>query len=418
MWFGAIADDVTGGTDLASVLRRHGAEVVQVLDIPDRVPDADAIVVSLKTRTAPAAQAIAAAKAAEAWLARAGAKQVFFKYCSTFDSTDQGNIGPVLDALLDQTSSAFTVACPAYPSMRRTVYWGHLFVGDQLLSESPMRHHPLTPMTDANLVRVLSRQSGSTVGLVPLEEVEEGVTAVRAAFERLARTGCRVAIADAVFDRHIAILAEAAGDLRLVSGGAALGGALGGKRVRSVGRDHTSAAVAPVGPVAILSGSCSAATLAQVSRLGDSLPTAVINPVDLATNADRVHEITAWCRPLARRGVDLAIVSSAPPEDLEAMRTQLGRELAADLVESAFRTVAAALAGAGVRTFIVAGGETSGAVLQALGIRALRFGPEIEAGVPWVESVDPPGFSLALKSGNFGSPEFFLRALGEARARA
>jgi uncharacterized protein YgbK (DUF1537 family) len=399
------------------VLGRAGIDVIQVLQVPTaRLPAADAVVVSLKTRTAPAHEATAAACTAARALREQGAEQIYFKYCSTFDSTSQGNIGPVLDALLQQTDCPLTVACPAYPTMKRAVYAGHLFVGHQLLSESPMRHHPLTPMTDANLVRVLGRQSRVPIGLVALDVVEEGVAAIRAAFDQLRAAGVRVAIVDALFDRHLRTLADACTELPLASGGAALGGALGRNRAAGVLRHgRAPGAALSRGPVAILSGSCSAATLAQVRRLGDTLPVYVIDPLKLASGNGAGAALAEWCRAHARAGHDVLVVSTDTPDALGRVQEALGRSEAATLVESAFQTAACALADGGVRTFVVAGGETSGAVMQALGVKVLRFGTEIEPGVPWTESIDPPGLWLGLKSGNFGSPEFFVRALGEAR---
>jgi 3-dehydrotetronate 4-kinase len=419
MRFGAIADDATGGTDLASVLRRAGVDVIQVFEAPSGdLPDADAVVVSLKTRTAPTAAATASARSAAQALRDQGAEQIYFKYCSTFDSTDEGNIGPVLETLLDQTGTPLTVACPAYPALGRTVYAGHLFVGHQLLSESPMRHHPLTPMTDSNLVRVLGRQSRLSVGLLPLDVVDEGTRAIRSALNRLTDTGVRLVIVDAITDRHIRLLADATADLLVASGGAALGGALGRSRGSGALPVTSRPGVTPgTGPVAILSGSCSTATLAQVRYLGDRLPVFAIDALRLAGDDDALSRIVDWCHREARAGHDLFVTSTETPEALEAARNAVGRAEGATLVESAFRAAATALAEAGVRTFVVAGGETSGAVMQALGVKALRFGAEIEPGVPWTDSIDPPGFRLALKSGNFGSPEFFVRALGEARGR-
>lgn len=407
MYLGAIADDVTGGTDLASVLCRGGATVIQTFDLPDHpLPDADAVVVSLKTRTAPAAVAVQQSAAAAEFLERAGAHQLYFKYCSTFDSTDAGNIGPVIDVLLDRTGAPFTVACPAYPRLRRTMYQGHLFVGDQLLSDSSMRHHPLTPMTDSNIVRVLSRQTRSRVGLVPLADVERGAEAVEAACAALADAGHRIAVVDATDDRHIRTIAAACARLRVATGGAALGGALG----RQKNSAQTLARPDVRSPVAVLSGSCSAATLAQIERLKGHVAWRMVDPIAIAEQADELSGLADWACAQARRG-HVLLFSSRAPEAVDRAQSAIGRASASALIESAFQHLAAALAGCGVRSFVVAGGETSGAVLQSLGVRVLKFGEEIEPGVPWTQSVDPEGFTLALKSGNFGSADFFLKAL-------
>jgi 3-dehydrotetronate 4-kinase len=411
MQLGVIADDVTGATDLASVLRRDGFSVVQTLGVPlSAPPPADVVVVSLKTRTAPVDEATAAARAASAYLTAAGATQIYFKYCSTFDSTDRGNIGPVIARLLAELSGSFTVACPAYPSLARTVYQGHLFVGGQLLSESSMRDHPLTPMTDANLVRVLGRQSPFPVGLVPLESVDAGTTVMQERFAELERGGHRVAVVDAVLDRHVDAIGCACRDFPLVTGGAALGGALA--RAAITARIPAGRGAAPLqsGPAAVLSGSGSAATLAQVRRLAAEVPHRSIDPLALARDAAILPELMHWAGEHVRRGPVL-LYSTASPETVREAQRELGRGEAAALLEHAFGALAVALAGQGVRRFIVAGGETSGAVLEALGIRMIGFGEEIDPGVPWTRSLDPEGFDLALKSGNFGSPEFFVKAL-------
>jgi uncharacterized protein YgbK (DUF1537 family) len=416
MFLGAIADDVTGGTDLASVLRRAGLRVVQTLGLPPAIlPPADAVVVSLKTRTAPVAEATAAAAAAAALLLDAAAAQLYFKYCSTFDSTDEGNIGPVIETLLDRLAVPFTVACPAYPALDRTVYQGHLFVGDRLLSDSPMRHHPLTPMTDSNLVGVLQRQCRGSVGLVPLADVEAGVAATEARFAALVAAGYRVAIADAILDRHLQTLAAACAPLRLVTGGAALAGGLALTNTNNVAREGASRPAPHVtAPVAVLSGSCSAATLAQVQRLAGEVPARALDPVRLAEDARELPRLIDWASDQARRGLSFLLYSTARSDTVEAAQARLGRVQAAALLEGAFRQLATALGASGVRTFVVAGGETSGAVLQGLGIRLLGFGDEIDPGVPWSYSLDPEGFMLALKSGNFGSPDFFAKAIGTA----
>jgi 3-dehydrotetronate 4-kinase len=416
MELGVIADDVTGGTDLASVLRRVGANVLQTFGIPRAaLPPVDAVVVSLKTRTVPADQAREAAAAAGDFLLAAGARRLYFKYCSTFDSTDAGNIGPVMERLLVQVQDTFTIACPAYPIYERTVYQGHLFVGDRLISDSSMRHHPLTPMTDPNLVQVLSRQCALPVGLVPLADVEAGVAATRARFEALHAAGRGVAIVDAVFDRHLDTIGKAAQHLRLVTGGAGLAGSLL-QAGRSAARRETAGAFVPPArsPVAVLSGSCSAATLAQLQRLDGAVPTHRIDPLWLAGRESALDALVEWAVGEARARRSLLVYSSADPETVRIAQAELGRLKAAAAIENAFRRLATALSDAGVRTFVVAGGETAGAVLEALDIRMIGFGDEVAPGVPWTFSLDPEGYALVLKSGNFGSPDFFLEALRAA----
>lgn len=414
MFLGAIADDVTGGTDLASVLRRSGLTVVQTLDTLTIPAGTDAVVVSLKTRmSAPDVARLKARQAAEA-LRSAGAGQIYLKYCSTFDSTDAGNIGPVIDELQTKLDASFSIACPAYPSLARTVYAGHLFVGNQLLSDSSMRHHPLTPMTDANLVRVLGRQSRSRVGLVELATIEAGPPAIADRFAELAGAGYPVAIVDALFDRHLDAIAEASAGLGLVSGGAALGGALARMNFRSrEPQEHESRLPVPA-PVAMLSGSCSATTLSQVEQAAGSIPTREIDPMAIADNPDELPRLIDWaCDKIAEGSV--LVYSSGAPGKVQAVQQRLGHAPAAALVEKTFGSLAVALAARGVRTFVVAGGETSGAVLQALRIRMLAFGDELDPGVPWTRSLEPDGFVFALKSGNFGTRNFFTKALERTR---
>jgi uncharacterized protein YgbK (DUF1537 family) len=414
MHLGVVADDVTGATDLASVLRRDGWAVVQTLGVPKTaVPPTDVVIISLKTRTAPVEAAISAAGAAAAYLTEAGARQIYFKYCSTFDSTDAGNIGPVIEHLLVQLNEPFTIACPAYPSLGRTVYLGHLFVGDQLLSESSMRHHPLTPMTDPNLVRVLARQSVSPIGLVPITDVEQGAAAVRTRFDTLVADGRKVAIVDAVLDRHLDTIASACRELRLITGGAALGGALARTISNRSDRARPTTLPSRPVPVAVLSGSGSAATLAQVRHLAKLIPHRQVDPVMLAADERALAELVDWARVESQRG-HVLIYSTTTPEAMQNSQRTLGRPEAAAILERAFGTLASALASDGVRAFVVAGGETSGAVLEAIGVKTLDFGEEIEPGVPWTYSVEPEGFHLALKSGNFGSIDFFAKALGIA----
>jgi uncharacterized protein YgbK (DUF1537 family) len=414
MLLGAIADDVTGGTDLASVLRRGGLTVVQTLETVAIPPGADAVVVSLKIRTvAPGLARSSAGQAAEA-LRSAGAEQIYFKYCSTFDSTDDGNIGPVIDELLARLHGTFSIACPAYPALARTVYAGHLFVGNQLLSDSSMRHHPLTPMADANLVRVLGRQTRSPVGLVELATIEAGPRAVASKFAELAAAGYAVAIVDALFDRHLDVVAEASAGLQLITGGAAFGGALA--RVNYSPREprENDRSLSVRAPVAMLSGSCSAATLAQIEQAAGLMPTREIDPVKIAENPDELPRLIDWaCDQIVAGSV--LLYSSGGPGKVQSVQQRLGHTSAAGLVEKTFGSLAVALAGRGVRTFVVAGGETSAAVLQALGIRALTFGDELDPGVPWALSLEPEGYVFALKSGNFGSRNFFAKALERAR---
>lgn len=413
---GCIADDFTGGTDLASTLVASGMRTLQVIGVPrEPVPaDIDAIVIALKTRTQPAGEAVADSLAALDWLKAAGCRQFFFKYCSTFDSTPQGNIGPVADALLAALECRFALACPAFPANRRTLYQGYLFVGDLLLSESGMRHHPLTPMTDANLVQVLQQQTARPVGLVPWHTVSRGATAIRAAFDQLEQAGHGYAIVDALDDQHLRAIGEAAAGHRLITGGSgvALGLAENFRRAGLLG-DNRQAGELPglEGPSAVLSGSCSLATNAQVEHWQRHRPSFQLDPRYLAEGRDLVAEALAWAAPLVAREPVL-IYGSARPEQVRAAQEQLGAARAGELVEQALSRIAVGLRELGVSKLVVAGGETSGAVVKALEVRALRIGALIDPGVPWTRTLGDRPLLLALKSGNFGSVDFFEKALG------
>jgi uncharacterized protein YgbK (DUF1537 family) len=413
---GCIADDLTGATDLANTLVRQGMRTVQLIGVPaaaEPLPEADAIVVALKSRTIPAAEAVAMSRAALERLRAAGAQQYFFKYCSTFDSTDAGNIGPVADALLADLSQTFTIACPAFPENKRTIYLGHLFVGGLLLSDSSMRNHPLTPMTDANLARVLGRQTKGKVGLVPFGVVSRGPQAIAADFARLRADDIRYAIVDAVEDRHLLDIGAACSDMLLITGGSGI--ALGlPENFRRRGLLHAvvgaDALPAVGGYAAVIAGSCSAATLAQIEHMKRTRPAFAIDPLALAAKEDIVSRALAWARERLT-AEPVLIYASAPPEQVARTQEKLGRERAGKLIERALAEIAAGLVAAGVRRLVIAGGETSGAVVQGLGVKALRIGPQIDPGVPWTATVEAPVLALALKSGNFGAPDFFTRAL-------
>ena len=421
MILGLIADDFTGATDVASMLVRAGMRTVQVIGVPDGpAPDADAVVVALKTRTIPAAEAVRESLAALRWLQAAGMRQCYFKYCSTFDSTPAGNIGPVTEALMDALGSAFTIACPAFPENGRTVFRGHLFVDDELLSDSGMRKHPLTPMTDANLVRVLQAQSTQRVGLIRYDAIAQGADAVRARITALQRDGIAIAIADATANDDLRTLASACAELPLVTAGSGL--ALGlpaafAERGWLVPDARAAALDATADRAAVLSGSCSLATNAQVQRWRDAgRPAFAIDPLALARGELLADAALAWAA--ARAGEPVLIHATASPDELQAVQAELGAMRAGALVESCLARIACGLVASGVRRLIVAGGETSGAVVQALGVRQLRIGAAICPGVPWTQaegaSFNPPldaPLHLALKSGNFGGADFFDQAL-------
>jgi len=417
---GCIADDLTGATDLASVLVRNGCSTLLLNGVPSSslaIPESGALVVALKSRTIAARDAVAQSLAALRWLKEQGARRFFFKYCSTFDSTPAGNIGPVADALLDALDADFTIACPAYPANGRSVVHGHLFVGDALLSETSMRHHPLTPMTDANLVRVLRAQTPNAVGLVSIGTVEQDEAAIRERYAELARAGVRHALVDAYADRHLHAIAAASVDLPLMTGGAGLAMGLPESwRAAGLLREWHTPRPLPQngGRAAILSGSCSAATLTQVERWRHAGHAAFyLDPFALMKTPLAWRDALAWMREQPR-DAPILVYASAPPEVVARTQAELGAANAAQAIEDAFRNLAVALAEEGIERLIVAGGETAGAVVAALEVESLAIGEEISPGVPWTLATFASGkraLHLALKSGNFGAPDFFAQAL-------
>jgi uncharacterized protein YgbK (DUF1537 family) len=412
---GCIADDFTGATDLANMLVRGGMRTVQSIGIPSSEVaaglDADAIVIALKSRTIPVAEAVEQSLAALAWLREQGCEQIFFKYCSTFDSTGAGNIGQVSEALLAALGGDFTLACPAFPENGRTIFRGHLFVQDQLLSESGMQHHPLTPMTDANLVRVLQSQTHLNVGLLRYDTIAQGAEKVRGRIAELRAQGIGMAIADALSDQDLYTLGTACADLPLLTGGSGL--ALGlPENFRRAGklRDlDASKLPAVAGGEVVLAGSASIATNGQVAAwLEAGRPALRIDPLALAAGEPVVAQALAFAK---NNEQTVLIYATSAPDEVKAVQQQLGVEQAGSLVENAFGEIAQGLRQSGVRRFVIAGGETSGAVVQALGVQLLQIGAQIDPGVPaTVSSTDEP-LALALKSGNFGGRDFFSKAL-------
>ena len=415
MLLGCIADDLTGATDLAIMLTRAGMRTLQVMEVPGEAPGLDgfdAIVAALKTRTCPVEEAVHVSLAsADALLAR-GAKQLFFKYCSTFDSTDGGNIGPVADALLDRVEGGLAVVCPAFPTNKRTIYMGNLFVGEVPLAESPMKDHPLTPMRDSSLVRVLQRQTRSKVGLVPYPVVGQGAGAIVEAFTAAKARGERFVVVDAINDADLMAIGTAASGHRLITGGS---GVALGLPANFIAAGLMRAAAVPTtmqaakGRSAIIAGSCSEATRGQVAAAkAAGLPAFEVDPMAVQSGAQSGKTLAAWAQTQAP-DKPVLIYSSADPAAVRRTQDQLGRDAAGALVERALAQAATHLVATGVTRLIVAGGETSGAVVGALGVKALEIGPEIDPGVPWTRAVGRD-LVLALKSGNFGAPDFFVKA--------
>ena len=412
---GCIADDSTGATDLANNLVRSGMRVVQAIGVP-RQPlgsDADAVVVALKSRTLPASEAVAQSLDALRWLQAQGAQQIYFKYCSTFDSTAQGNIGPVAEALLQALASDFTIATPAFPDNQRTVFKGHLFVGDVLLSESGMQNHPLTPMTDANLVRVLQAQCRRKVGLIDYKVVAQGAAAVCARIAELRAQGVALAIVDAVSNDDLLHLGPALKGMALVTGGS--GVAIGLPANFGIAPSSAASVLPPAtGLQAVLSGSCSLATNRQVQHfIRSGRPALAIDALQIAAGVDVAAQALAWAGPLLKHGPVL-IYSTADTTVVKAVQQQLGVEPAGTMLERTLAAIARGLVQRGVRQLVVAGGETSGACVQALNITQLQIGAQIDPGVPWChahsDAAPASGLHLTLKSGNFGTDDFFSKA--------
>ena len=416
---GAIADDLTGATDLANTLVRGGLTTIQTIGPPGvetELGDPDAVVVALKSRSIPAADATRLSLQAFEVLRARGARKLLFKYCSTFDSTDHGNIGPVADALLDALGERTTIFCPAFPENGRRVFDGYLFVGDLLLSESGMEKHPLTPMADPNLVRVLSRQTAHKVGRIDFATVRKGEDAIREALEKAAAAGFRHLIVDAVADEDLRAIALGSDRLPLITGGSGIALGLPDLFARQ-GKSRRAGDAAQLprvgGPAAVLAGSSSRATLAQVAYMRARRPALQLDTTRLDQPDTLAAEALAWADSHGGES-SVLIAASAPPADVEATQRRFGAERAGELIENVLGSVARGLRERGVRRFVVAGGETSGAVAGALGVGALRIGEQIDPGVPWTATLDSPPLALALKSGNFGAEDFFLRAIETA----
>ncbi len=410
---GCIADDFTGGTDLANNLVKSGFRTVQTFGIPKSVTELeniDAVVVALKTRTCPVEQAVRESRNALRWLESIGCRQFYFKYCSTFDSTPRGNIGPVTETLLQELGASFTIACPAFPDNGRTVYRGHLFVHDQLLHESGMQHHPLTPMTDPNIVRVLAAQTSLPVDLIRLDLVRLGEKAVLHAFETRANQSAAVAITDATSNEDLVVLAEAAKHLKLVTGGSGLALGLGKNFGLQAGQAAKS--IIPSGRRAILAGSCSRMTLKQIDWAKKICPHFRVAPEELASRFETTLEnVLSWAKLHRSDPNPLLVYTSGSPDEIASNQKILGVHRAGDLCERFLAEIAENFVDDGILQLIVAGGETSGAVVTKLGLDLLRIGPEIDPGVPWtLASGGSREIALALKSGNFGSEEFFVNA--------
>jgi uncharacterized protein YgbK (DUF1537 family) len=423
MLLGVIADDFTGASDIANTLAKGlpgqgGLVVSQYMGVPDSnaAPEIEAGVISLKTRSIPAAEAVAQSLEALAWLQAQGCRQFVFKYCSTFDSTPEGNIGPVGEALANALGVKGVIACPAFPAAGRTVYQGHLFVHDRLLSESGMQHHPLTPMTDPDLRRWLRLQTTTEIGLVPTAVVRKGADAVKEALAACAERGETLVIADAVTDDDLVVLGKANAEAVLITGGSGIALGLPANFIaEGQAEGRTEEFVGVSGPDAILAGSCSGATRGQVEIHARNHPVLAINVDNVMAGTTGPDDLLAFFKE--NHGKAPLAYSSGTPADVAAAQAKYGREAVAERLDRLFAETAQKLIDGGVRRLVVAGGETSGAVAQALDLGDLLIGPEIDPGVPILIS-QRREIALALKSGNFGRPTFFADALSALEGSA
>ena len=413
MLLGAVADDFTGASDLANTLAKGGMSTIQFSGPGHAAPDCEAGVVSLKTRSIPAADAVRQSLEAARWLLDQGCEQIIFKYCSTFDSTPEGNIGPVAEALLDLLGGDVAVVCPAFPGAGRRIFMSHLFVGDRLLSESGMQNHPLTPMTDPDIRRWLDRQTKRDVGAIHLDGVRSGADALRTRFAEQAQAGRRLVVTDAVNDSDLMTIGAAIADHKLVTGGSGIAQGLP-ENFRARGKLSGKSAQLPLahGHGIVLCGSCSTASQAQVANYRTANPGLSIDPGGLMRGEITVELAATWIA--AQAGQAPIVYSTAEPGSVAEAQQRFGREAVASKIEHFFATLARHLADTGTRRFVVGGGETSGAIVEALGLVSMQVGPEIDPGVPVLIADRGGPIGLALKSGNFGAPDFFAKALTKA----
>ncbi len=418
MLLGCIADDFTGASDLANTLAKGGMATMQFVGVPDGAAPAscEAGVVALKSRTIPVAEAVRQSLAACEWLLSQGATQILFKYCSTFDSTKEGNIGPVAEALIDRLGADVAVVCPVFPATGRTLFNGHLFVNGALLNESGMQNHPLTPMTDPDIRRWLRHQTRGEVGLVPFSVVRQGAEAIRAALGAEAAAGRRLAVVDAVGDDDLVAIGAAIDGAKLVTGGSGIAlGLPANFRRRGLLSGNGTSFTPGHGPAAVLSGSCSNQSRAQVKAYTAKHPGLAVMPDDVMSGAMTVDQ--AFDHVMTRIGHAPMVYSSADPAEVKAAQERHGKDRVAEAIEGFFGELAVRLADAGIARLVVGGGETSGAVVTALEVERFHIGPEIDPGVPALAAEGPRPIRLALKSGNFGAIDFYdkaLAALGDA----
>ena len=419
MKLGIIGDDFTGSSDIANNLKKSGMQVSMYAGIPTLLPSeikkesTDAAVIALKTRTIPIEEAISESLKALAWLKDCGCEQFIFKYCSTFDSTKKGNIGPVTDAIMEELNTDFTIACPSFPDAGRTVYFGHMFVNGKPLNESGMENHPLTPMTDHNLVRWLNYQTKDNVGLIDFQTISKGANSIKERIQTLKTDGYKYAIVDTIKNDDFEIICNGVKDLPFLTGGSGI--ALGLPKIYK-DRGLLSATNFEIpknnSNAIILSGSCSVATINQINIYKEKNPSLYISPDEVINNEDLVEKVFSWIKD--NETLSPLIYSSSDTKTVTEKQKQYGQEILANKIETFFELLSKKLVKDNFGTFISAGGETSGAVIKGLGVQELKIGEEISHGVPALWSPHSNGnkpISVTLKSGNFGQTDFFERAL-------
>ncbi|GAA5647787.1 3-oxo-tetronate kinase [Vibrio proteolyticus] len=415
MLLGVIADDFTGATDIAGFLVANGMKTIQLNGVPQEEMSltADAVVISLKSRSCPVNEAVSLSIQALLWLQAQGCQQFYFKYCSTFDSTPQGNIGPVTDALLNELGEPFTIICPSLPVNGRSVYQGHLFVQGELLNESGMRHHPVTPMKDANLMRLMEAQAQGRAGLVNYLQIEQGAETIAARFDALRQQGYRYAVVDTLNDAHLASIGRACRELKLITGGSGLAAGIAQNWANALSDQSVAmqAGQPGSGSTVILSGSCSVMTNRQVAAYQSQAAHFALDVKQCLCEPAYIEQVLDWVISHLNEPLAPMVYATAQPHTLHAIQAEFGAQASSQAVEQFFHHLVQRLQQHGVSNFIVAGGETSGVVTQSLNVRGFYIGPQIAPGVPWVKAIDQP-LSLALKSGNFGDEHFFTSAQG------
>ncbi|MGH6946668.1 MAG: 3-oxo-tetronate kinase [Kiloniellales bacterium] len=417
MLLGVIADDFTGASDIANTLAKGlsgqgGLRTAQFLGLPTEPapPYVEAGVVALKSRSMAACEAVPMSLAALGWLKEQGCRQFVFKYGSTFDSTPEGNIGPVAEALAANLGEGGVVVCPAFPEAGRTLYQGHLFVHDRLLCESGMEHHPLNPMTESDIRRWLRRQCREPVGFIPRAVVQSGPDRLRAALAACAGNGETLVVVDAIDNGDLVSIGQASAKARLVTGGSGIALALPRNFIAAgLASGHSGSYHGVSGAEAILAGSCSCATRHQIEIHAECHPVLAVDAERVLVGATGPYDLVGFL--LEHEGRAPLVYSSADPERVANLQGRYGRERVAAALDDLFAVTARMLVADGLRRLVVAGGETSGAVLSALGLGALTIGPEIDPGVPTLFADGDRPLALALKSGNLGSPGFFRKAV-------